>query len=73
VKALVDEAYARATAILTERRAVLDDGARLLLAKETLNANELPFGPVASPALSAAVGVGLATEQLCPAMRSDGL
>ncbi len=62
VKALVDEAHARATAILTERRALLDEGARLLLEKETLNASELPFGPVASPALSAAVGAGLATE-----------
>jgi cell division protease FtsH len=54
VKALVDEAFARATTILTERRALLEEGTRLLLAKETLNANELPFGAVPSRALGVA-------------------
>ena len=48
VKALVDEAYARATRILTERRALLEEGVRLLLEKETLGADELPFAPVPS-------------------------
>jgi cell division protease FtsH len=48
VKALVDEAYARATRILSERRALLEEGVRLLLEKETLGADELPFGPVLS-------------------------
>jgi cell division protease FtsH len=62
VKALVDEAYARATRILTDRRALLEEGVRLLLEKETLGADELPFGPAASPAPAIAGGVGLATE-----------
>mgnify|MGYP003705183947 CR=1 FL=1 len=44
VRALVDEAFARAGAILARRRAALDAGAALLLEKETLNAAELPFG-----------------------------
>ena len=43
VKALVDEAFSRAGEILATRRAELDACAALLLAKETLNADELPF------------------------------
>src|SRR5690606_14695961 len=35
VRTLIDEAYERAKAILTEARSVLDEGARLLLEKET--------------------------------------
>ncbi len=45
VKALVEEAYARATTVLRERRAVLDAATTLLLERETLSAAELPFGP----------------------------
>jgi len=41
VRALVEEAFARATALLTERRALLDDGAAKLLAQETLTEAEL--------------------------------
>ncbi|MGK2898440.1 MAG: ATP-dependent zinc metalloprotease FtsH [Burkholderiaceae bacterium] len=41
VRALVDEAFARATALLTERRALLDEGAARLLAQETLTEAEL--------------------------------
>lgn len=43
VRALVDEASTRATAILDERRALLDAGAEKLLARETLTADELPW------------------------------
>jgi cell division protease FtsH len=42
VKQLIDEAYQRAKALLTERRALLDDGARLLLEKETLTPEDFP-------------------------------
>jgi cell division protease FtsH len=42
VKQLIDDAYGRAKALLGERRAVLDEGARLLLEKETLTPDEFP-------------------------------
>jgi cell division protease FtsH len=42
VKKLIDEAYARAKEMLTERRALLDQGARLLLEKETLTPEDFP-------------------------------
>ncbi len=41
VRALVDEAFARATTVLIEQRALLDDGAAKLLAQETLTEAEL--------------------------------
>jgi cell division protease FtsH len=41
VRALVDEAFERATAILAERRALLDEGAAKLLAQETLSEADL--------------------------------
>jgi len=53
VKALLDEAYARATAILQRRRPALDAGAALLLARESLSADELPFDAEFTPALTA--------------------
>jgi cell division protease FtsH len=42
VKQLIDDAYARAKALLSERRALLDQGARLLLEKETLTPEDFP-------------------------------
>lgn len=42
VKKLIDEAYERAKAILSERRSVLDRGANLLLEKETLTPEDFP-------------------------------
>ncbi|MGQ9367570.1 ATP-dependent zinc metalloprotease FtsH [Azospirillum sp. ST 5-10] len=48
VGALVEAASRRATAILERNRALLEDGARTLLAKETLSADELPR-PQAEP------------------------
>ncbi|HWM46213.1 MAG TPA: ATP-dependent zinc metalloprotease FtsH [Xanthobacteraceae bacterium] len=42
VKRLIDDAYGRAKSILTARRAVLDEGARLLLEKETLTPEDFP-------------------------------
>jgi cell division protease FtsH len=42
VKQLIDDAYARAKALLCERRALLDEGARLLLEKETLTPEDFP-------------------------------
>jgi cell division protease FtsH len=41
VKGLVDRAFAKAVQILTDRRAVLERGAQLLLQKETLNEDDL--------------------------------
>jgi cell division protease FtsH len=41
VKALVDDAFQRAVSILTEKRDLLEKGARQLLAAETLNEDEL--------------------------------
>ncbi|MCZ0963650.1 ATP-dependent zinc metalloprotease FtsH [Paracoccus benzoatiresistens] len=42
VRMLVDNAFERATAILTENRSALEQGARLLMERETLSAEELP-------------------------------
>ena len=42
VKQLIDDAYARAKALLCERRALLEQGARLLLEKETLTPEDFP-------------------------------
>jgi cell division protease FtsH len=42
VRGLVEEAFARALAILTRNRAALEDGAQRLLVKETLTEQELP-------------------------------
>jgi len=42
VKRLIDEAYARAKAILAERRETLEAGARLLLERETITPEEFP-------------------------------
>jgi cell division protease FtsH len=41
VKDIVDRAFAKAAKILTERRAVLERGAQLLLQKETLTEDDL--------------------------------
>src|SRR2546427_1296022 len=50
VRRLVDAAFTRATDILTARRALLEEGAQLLLAKETLTEAEL--APLAQRARS---------------------
>ena len=42
VRGLIDAAYQRAQGILVERRALLDEGARLLLEKETLTPEDFP-------------------------------
>jgi cell division protease FtsH len=42
VKALIEEAYERAKALLHSRRADLEQGARLLLEKETLSPDDFP-------------------------------
>jgi cell division protease FtsH len=42
VKKLIDDAYTRAKEILAERRGTLDQGARLLLEKETLTPDDFP-------------------------------
>ncbi|MEQ9396274.1 ATP-dependent zinc metalloprotease FtsH [Haliea sp.] len=42
VRELIDAAYQRAQGILVERRALLDEGARLLLEKETLTPEDFP-------------------------------
>ena len=42
VRALIDEAYTRAKALLQDQREVLEQGARLLLEKETLTPVEFP-------------------------------
>ncbi len=48
VRALVDEAFARASAVLTERRTLLQEGADKLLAQETLTeADLLPLAEAA--------------------------
>jgi cell division protease FtsH len=48
VRALVDEAFARASAVLAERRALLQEGADKLLAQETLTeADLLPLAEAA--------------------------
>jgi len=55
VRALTEAAFQHATAILTQRRAVLEEGAARLLARETLNEDEIqalvrPAAPAALPA-----------------------
>jgi cell division protease FtsH len=51
IRALLDEAYQRAKALLERRRADLDEGARLLLEKETLTPEEFPpLMPLKPPA-----------------------
>ena len=50
VRGLVDEAYRRALAILAERRATLDEGAKLLLERETLTPEDFPPLAPANPA-----------------------
>ena len=42
VKRLIDEAYARAKQLLSERRSLLEEGAKLLLEKETLTPEDFP-------------------------------
>ena len=42
VRMLIDEAYDRAVALLTERRALLEEGAGLLLEKETITPEDFP-------------------------------
>jgi cell division protease FtsH len=42
VRALIDEAYERAKQLLSERRSLLDEGAKLLLEKETLTPEDFP-------------------------------
>jgi cell division protease FtsH len=42
VKKLIDDAYDRAKQLLSERRSLLDEGARLLLEKETLTPEDFP-------------------------------
>ena len=42
VRQLIDDAYARALEILAGRRGLLDEGARLLLEKETLTPEDFP-------------------------------
>jgi len=56
VKAFIDEAFARAVKVLSERRPILERGAKLLLQKETLTEAELAslLATAASPASSAA-------------------
>jgi cell division protease FtsH len=51
VRRLVDAAFTRATDILSARRALLEEGAQLLLAKETLTEAEL--APIAQRARAA--------------------
>ncbi len=50
IRAQIEAAFERATAILARNRAALDDGARRLLEKETLTADELPQIAPAAPA-----------------------
>jgi cell division protease FtsH len=42
LRALIEESYARAKTLLCEHRALLDQGARLLLEKETLTPEDFP-------------------------------
>jgi cell division protease FtsH len=42
VKRLIEEAYERAKTLLAERRSILDEGATLLLEKETLTPDDFP-------------------------------
>ena len=52
VKELVERAFAKAVGILTDRRAVLERGAQLLLQKETLNEDDLKALQAAAAAAS---------------------
>ena len=61
VRGLVDEAYARAGAILADRRALLDEGAARLLAQETLT--EADLTPMAAAARQAAAPTATALER----------
>jgi cell division protease FtsH len=55
VRDLVAKALGRASDILRSRRADLDEGARLLLAKETLTADQFPaIRSIVQPSSSAA-------------------
>jgi cell division protease FtsH len=54
VKELVDRAFAKAVRILTDKRAVLERGAQLLLQKETLNEDDLKALQAAAGATAAA-------------------
>ncbi|MDE1951760.1 MAG: ATP-dependent zinc metalloprotease FtsH [Betaproteobacteria bacterium] len=63
VRELVNTAFSRAEAILQSRRAVLDEGARQLLDKETLSGAELiALTQLAMPAESALAGVKAETK-----------
>ena len=42
VKKLIDEAYGRAKKLLSEKRPLLNEGAKLLLEKETLTPEDFP-------------------------------
>ncbi len=53
VRALVDEAYRRAVSLLTARRALLEEGAQLLLERETLTPEDFPALLQAAPVASA--------------------
>jgi cell division protease FtsH len=50
VKKLIDEAYDRAKQLLTQRRSLLEEGAKLLLQKETLTPEDFPALRQAKPA-----------------------
>jgi len=56
VKEFVDEAFARAIKVLTDRRSILEAGAKLLLDKETLTEADLAtlVGAPTVPATAAA-------------------
>ena len=47
VRDIVDKAYDTAEQVLTKKRDLLQQGAQLLLEKETLSADEIPRSPVA--------------------------
>ncbi|MCS4504449.1 ATP-dependent zinc metalloprotease FtsH 4 [wastewater metagenome] len=61
VRALVDEAFERATDILTRRRQELERGAALLLERETLTADEFP--PLQGSATAQTPASGTATPR----------
>lgn len=54
VRELIEEAYQRALALLTERRGVLEEGVALLLEQETLTPDDFPALQPTSPALALA-------------------
>ncbi|MGB5827069.1 MAG: ATP-dependent zinc metalloprotease FtsH [Pseudomonas mandelii] len=59
IRALLDEAYTRAKALLQSRRTDLDAGARLLLEKETLTPEEFPPLQPMKPVLTLPLAVTL--------------